>query len=301
MERPPTIPSLPLAVRSAILSPPGTEISTTASAAAPSFCATSSRLARIMTRGAGLIAGSPGGRGRPGRVTVPTPSPALNDTPAPGGARRTVATTSAPWVTSGSSPASLTMPARAKPAPNSYVASANSGRKPLGSATGTGSGKAPVSNASKAARAAPLAQAPVVQPRLKRAWLSASFMHGGLDRRAPGGQSRVRGRVNDPRPHDRRAALGQRQNDGHAGAFARLRAARRGDRRPQVGAGLYRPGVSRRRMRGGGSQSRFLGDGAGAAVGSRQRSLGGPSRPVRSVDGPLRRRSSAARAQRRVS
>jgi hypothetical protein len=68
--------------------------------------ATSASLARIIARGAGLIAGSPGARGSPGRVTVPTPSPALKPRPAPGGAKRTVATISAPWVTSGSSPAS---------------------------------------------------------------------------------------------------------------------------------------------------------------------------------------------------
>ena len=166
IDRPPTMPRRPLAVRSAIFSPPGTEISTTASAPAPSRAATSSRLARIIARGAGLIAGSPTGSGRPGRVTVPTPSPALKLTPAPGGARRTVATISAPWVTSGSSPASLTMPARAKSAPSSWVARANSGLRPFGSATGTGSGNRPVRSASKAARAAPLAQAPVVQPRL---------------------------------------------------------------------------------------------------------------------------------------
>ena len=43
--------------------------------------ATSARLARIIARGAGLIAGSPGGSGRPGRVTVPTPSPARKLTP----------------------------------------------------------------------------------------------------------------------------------------------------------------------------------------------------------------------------
>ena len=40
--------------------------------------------ARIIARGTGLIAGSPGGSGRPGRVTVPTPSPARNVTPLPG-------------------------------------------------------------------------------------------------------------------------------------------------------------------------------------------------------------------------
>ena len=32
----------------------------------------------IIFRGTGLIAGSPGGTGRPGSVTVPTPGPALN-------------------------------------------------------------------------------------------------------------------------------------------------------------------------------------------------------------------------------
>ena len=74
--------------------------------------------AAIIWRGTGLIAGSPGGIGRPGRVTMPTPGPASNVTPAPGAPRRTVALTSAPWVTSGSSPASLTMPAVAKPSPS---------------------------------------------------------------------------------------------------------------------------------------------------------------------------------------
>ena len=34
-------------------------------------------------RGTGLIAGSPGGIGRPGRVTVPTPGPAANRMPEP--------------------------------------------------------------------------------------------------------------------------------------------------------------------------------------------------------------------------
>ena len=48
-------------------------------------------------------------------MTVPTPSPARNVTPAPGAPSRTVATMSAPCVTSGSSPASLTMPAVAQP------------------------------------------------------------------------------------------------------------------------------------------------------------------------------------------
>ena len=182
IDRPPTMPSRAFQVRSAILAPPGTEISTTASTPAPSRSATSARLARIMARGAGLIAGSPGSSGRPGRVTTPTPSPALKITPVVCGARRTVATMSAPCVTSGSSPASLTMPARAKSAPSSWVARANSGLRPFGSATGTGSGKAPVSSASKAARAAPAAQAPVVHPRFSEVVLCASDMRVGLAR-----------------------------------------------------------------------------------------------------------------------
>ena len=41
---------------------------------------------RIIRRGTGLIAGSPGATGRPARVTVPTPSPARKVTPLPGAA-----------------------------------------------------------------------------------------------------------------------------------------------------------------------------------------------------------------------
>ncbi len=94
-------------------SPPGIEISTSRSPGSPCAAASSATTPRIISRGTGLIAGSPTASGSPGRVTVPTPSPAVKRTPAPGAPLRTVATTSAPWVTSGSSPASLTMPARA--------------------------------------------------------------------------------------------------------------------------------------------------------------------------------------------
>src|SRR6202453_2748561 len=161
------MPARPYSVLSAILAPPGPEISTAASSPTPYCAATSAILARIIARGAGLIAGSPGGSGSPGRGTVPTPSPARKLTPAPGGCRRTVATISAACVTAGSSPASLTIPALAQSSLISWVASANSGRRPLGSATGTGSGNTPPTSASNAARAAPAAQAPVVQPRRK--------------------------------------------------------------------------------------------------------------------------------------
>ena len=64
------------------------------------------------------------------RVTVPTPSPARKVIPLPGAPARTVARTSAPWVTSGSSPASLTMPAMAEPSPSVVVARAKRGALP---------------------------------------------------------------------------------------------------------------------------------------------------------------------------
>ncbi len=105
--------------------------------------------------------------GRPARVTMPTPGPAWKVTPLPGAPRVTVAMMSEPWVTSGSSPASLTMPAFAQPGPASLSASAKQGREPLGSVTLTGSGKVPVNSASVAARVAAAAQVPVVQPRRK--------------------------------------------------------------------------------------------------------------------------------------
>ena len=112
IDSPPTIPSRAFSVRSAIRSPSGIAISTTASGVAISASA-----ARIMARGPGLIAGSPGGSGRPGRVIVPTPGPARNARPLAGRRAETVARISAPWVTSGSSPASLTMAALAHPGP----------------------------------------------------------------------------------------------------------------------------------------------------------------------------------------
>ena len=84
----------------------------------------------------------------------------------PGAAQASSATISAPCVTSGSSPASLTMPARApcrspaRPAPARKLGVCPPGRRIV-----TGSGKWPVSSAANAARAAAAAQAPVVQPR----------------------------------------------------------------------------------------------------------------------------------------
>ncbi len=102
---------------------------------------------RIIRRGTGLMAGSPTGTGRPGSVTVPTPGPARNSTPEPRAPCRTVARTSAPWVTSGSSPASLTTPAVAAPCSRRCTASAKAGRFPPGRSIVTGSGNVPVRRA----------------------------------------------------------------------------------------------------------------------------------------------------------
>ncbi len=105
-------------VLAASASPPGMEISTSTSPASAMRGGDLGDRRRASSGAApGLIAGSPGGMGRPGRVTVPTPSPARKVTPLPGAPRRTVARISAPWVTSGSSPASLTTPAVAAPSP----------------------------------------------------------------------------------------------------------------------------------------------------------------------------------------
>ena len=68
-------PGRPFQVRRASSSPPGTETVTWNPDPRPCAAATSASAAAIIRRGTGLIAGSPGGIGRPGFVTVPTPSP----------------------------------------------------------------------------------------------------------------------------------------------------------------------------------------------------------------------------------
>ncbi len=164
MEIPPSMPRRGFQVLTASSPPPGTDISTSKSGAILLALAISSTTSRINARGTGLIAGSPGASGRPGLVMVPTPSPAQNVMPVSGAADRTVEMISAPWVTSGSSPASLTMPARAQPSPVSSSARANAGCSPFGKVIVTGSGKRPVSSAVSAARVAAVAHAPVVHP-----------------------------------------------------------------------------------------------------------------------------------------
>ena len=184
------------------------------------------------------------------------------------------------------------MPARAKSAPSSWVARANSGRKPFGSATGTGSGNWPVSSASKAARAAPAGAGAGRPAALER---RRPFRLGHA--RWPSARDRVclEGSPDDPRAHDRRASLRQRQDDGDARPSARVQAPRRRRRRPQVRPRLYRPGLPCRSVGAGGRQSQFLGHGAQAS-GRARRAGGGTKRAcsVRSLDGTVRRRSGEA-------
>ena len=81
---------------------------------------------------------------------------------AAGAPARTVARTSAPWVTSGSSPASLTMPAMAEPSPSVVVARAKAGRCPRGKVIDGVGKRAGEKRRGRLGGAA--AQAPVVQP-----------------------------------------------------------------------------------------------------------------------------------------
>src|SRR5580704_1066608 len=193
IDSPPTMPRRPLRVFAASASPPGIETSISASAAHDAATATSAMASWIMRRGVGLMAGSPGGTGRPARVTVPTPSPARKLTPAPLLPARTVAQIKAPWVTSGSSPASLMMPAVAALSSLRVMASAKLGRSPRGKVTATGSGNSPVTSAVKAALAAAAAQVPVVQPRHRpakertmTAWDALAARRAGVPVFAPG-------------------------------------------------------------------------------------------------------------------
>ena len=103
IESPPTIPNRPFKVRSANRTPSRTP-TVTQTPPGP----TSPTAAPIIARGTGLIAGSPTPNASPGRVTTPTPGPARNTSPSP---RSTQTSIKAPCVTSGSSPASLTIAA----------------------------------------------------------------------------------------------------------------------------------------------------------------------------------------------
>ena len=86
IDSPPTMPSRPLSVfrRQRLAARNGDLDLDIAGRFAPA--ATSAIASRIIRRGTGLMAGSPGAIGRPARVTVPTPAPARKVTPLPGAA-----------------------------------------------------------------------------------------------------------------------------------------------------------------------------------------------------------------------
>lgn len=171
IDSPPRMPRRGFHVRAASASPPGMEMVTVTSPLRPYRAARSAIVSSIMARGTGLIAGSPGGTGRPGFVTVPTPSPARKRTPPGEGPTRV--TIRAPWVTSGSSPASLTIPASAQSAPSARCDKAKDGVSPRGKRMVTGSGHSPPHRRDSAARSAAVAQAPVVQPRRREVLVTA--------------------------------------------------------------------------------------------------------------------------------
>jgi len=147
IEMPPRMPRRGFQVLGASRAPSGTITSMTRSPARPCVSATSAIAVRIISRGTGLIAGSPGGSGRPGLVMRPTPSPARKVTPLPAAPWLTRALIKAPCVTSGSSPASFTTPASAQSCPLVWQARAKAGLAPCGKVTVTGSGKLPDTSA----------------------------------------------------------------------------------------------------------------------------------------------------------
>ena len=166
IEIPPRMPNLGLRVSRARISPPGT-LMVTFSPRPPSRSPASSRTLRtIIRRGTGLIAGSPTGTGRPGSVTCPTPSPPARMIPG-SACQATVACNSAPSVTSGSSPASLITPQRTPSAVRSQRATAKFTSSRTGRSIVISVTACPVSSARVAARAAAVAQLPVVKPSRK--------------------------------------------------------------------------------------------------------------------------------------
>lgn len=85
IEIPPRMPRRMFHVKRAISSPSSTETVISTSPVPPCSAATRATWSRIISRGTGLIAGSPTASGSPGSVTVPTPGPARNTTPEPHG------------------------------------------------------------------------------------------------------------------------------------------------------------------------------------------------------------------------
>ena len=232
IEMPPTMPSRALVVLRAIRSPPGTEMTTRTPAAVRSTASPTAW--PIIARGTGLMAGVPGSRPRPGLVTIPTPTPPSSSIP--GASRQvTVAVRWAPWVTSGSSPASLTTTASARSADSGRPAGAgrsaargtsvqeSTGKRtrcPDGSAISTVRCTSPVRRAVAAAFAAAAAHVPVVQP-VRSAWPRTFAVRGRSGSRSSGpvmtAHHRARGRHRRARRGPRRGRAGHGANPARPG------------------------------------------------------------------------------------
>ena len=182
---PPTIPRRGFDVRRAIFSPPGTLTSTTTPTSPVSK--TSATAAAICARGPALMAGPPTSRPSPGLVTVPTPGPPRSSRPGPSRSS-TCAVRWAPWVTSGSSPASLTTTAIAPSPSGSQRSTGKLGRwSERGSGTSTSAGASPSRSSRHAALAAAVAQVPVVQPRRSLLLATRRALAGRFGSRSSGG------------------------------------------------------------------------------------------------------------------
>ena len=163
-ERPPSIPSLGLKVRSASSLPLGS----ITSALKPPFTSKSSlSLASsevIICLGTLFMAASPTCCQRPGLVTLPTPSPPsmIISSSSMGVTREH---TGMPSVTSGSSPLSF-ITVQTAPCPSNLPVTSRSSLMPLGVSISTWDGMLPVITAIAAAFAAAAAHVPVVNPHL---------------------------------------------------------------------------------------------------------------------------------------
>src|SRR5919202_155128 len=135
-----------------------------------------------MRRGTSFMAGPPTGSPSPSLVTTPTPSPRSSSRPG-SSLHKTRAVRWASWVTSGSSPASLTTTASAHEPPTSQRSTSKETRRSSpfpGSFTSTLTCGSPVSRALAAALAAAAAHVPVVQPVLSLSPLTLSML-GGME------------------------------------------------------------------------------------------------------------------------
>ena len=158
---PPVMPRRGLNVFCASRSPSGTEMTTDTPPDSPHRRRTCSTFSQIMRRGTELMAAAPTGWSRPRFVTRPTPCPPSIVTPGCA-LRRTEAKTSAPAVTSGSSPLSLRMAHRTSSGVIRISSTGSVSGRPFGVKRSMVSFFLPVSSIHAAALAAAAAQLPVV-------------------------------------------------------------------------------------------------------------------------------------------